>query len=67
MIWILITIYVMILGLELPALLKKKSRREFWAFAVYFLMGLYMSLAFYYSWPLIEPFQALVDYVGSDY
>lgn len=66
MIWILILIYVMILGLELPALLKRKARRELWTFAAYFLIGLYMSLAFYYNWPLIEPFEALVNYVGGD-
>ncbi|MEQ8176526.1 MAG: hypothetical protein ABRQ26_15855 [Syntrophomonadaceae bacterium] len=66
MIWILIAIYVVILGLELPALLKRKTRLELWTFTAYFIIGLYMSLAFYYNWPLIEPFQALVNYVGSD-
>lgn len=66
MIWILVAIYVVILGLELPSLLKRKTRRELWAFTAYFIIGLYMSLAFYYNWPLIEPFQALVNYVGSD-
>jgi len=62
----LIAVYVTILGLELPSLLKRKTRLELWTFTAYFLIGLYMSLAFYYNWPLIGPFQALVNYVGSD-
>lgn len=66
MIWILVVIYVMILVLELPALMKKKSRLELWTFSGYFLVGVYMSLAFYFSWPLLEPFQALVTLIGSD-
>lgn len=66
MIWILVAIYVLILVLELPALLKKKNRLDLWTFFGYFAAGVYMSLAFYYNWPLIEPFHALVTAVGSD-
>lgn len=66
MIWILIAIYILILALELPGLVKTPRRLELWVFSGYFLIGLYMSLAFYYNWPLAEPFEALVNFIGSD-
>ena len=66
MIWILIALYLLILGLELPALLKNKRKIDIWVFTGYYAIGVYMSLAFYYNWPLIEPFRALVYLMGSD-
>ncbi len=64
MIWILVAIYILILAIELPSLIKKRLYRELGTFSVYFVIGLYMSLAFYYGWPLAGPFEALASALG---
>lgn len=59
MVWILIGIYSCIMIIELPPLLNKKWYKELGVFVIVFAIGIYMSLAFYYQWPLLEPFQAI--------
>ena len=66
MIWLLVLIYIAILTAELPPLLKERSYRDIWALACFFIIALYMSLALYYSWPLAEPFEALVTAIGRE-
>ncbi|MDD2619908.1 MAG: hypothetical protein PHC92_04465 [Syntrophomonadaceae bacterium] len=61
MIWILVLIYVLIIATEVPSLVKSRMYPELAAFVVVFMIGLYISLAFFYEWPLREPFQALMN------
>lgn len=63
MIWILI-IYLLIIIVEVPGLLKKRLYIEFTAFMFVFLIGLYMGLAYFFQWPLRTPFEALTTYIG---
>ena len=63
MIWILAAIYILIILIEVPGLLKKQLYSELKAFMVLFILGLYMGLAFFYHWPLTEPFEALTVYM----
>lgn len=65
MIWILVAIYVVILALEVPPLLKQKMYPELGAFLAFFIIGMYVSLAYYYEWPLAGPFNALMNYMES--
>lgn len=64
MIWISI-IYLLIIIVEVPGLLRKRQYKELTAFMVVFLIGLYMGLAFFLQWPLIAPFEALTTYIGE--
>ncbi len=63
MIWILIAIYLLIILIEVPGLLKKRLYAELKVFIAVFIIGLYMGLAFFYQWPLAGPFEALTTYV----
>lgn len=63
MIWILLIIYLLIILIEVPALLKKQLYAELKAFMIVFIVGLYMGLALFYQWPLTEPFAALTAYM----
>lgn len=63
MIWILVVIYILIIAVEVPSLFKRRMYPELGAFAMVFVIGLYMSLAFYYEWPLTGLFQALINYM----
>jgi len=65
MIWLYIAIYVTIILLEVPALLKGQRYRDLGAFLAVFIIGLYMSLAFYYHWPLQAPFELLMKTMGE--
>lgn len=65
MLWLLLLINLTILMLELPALLKNQRRTELAVFTVLFVIGLYFSLAFYFNWPLKEPFNAITAYMES--
>lgn len=60
MIWILVVIYVLIIVLEVPPLMKNRMYHELGAFVIVFAIGLYMSLAFYYEWPLSGFFEAII-------
>lgn len=64
MIWILMVIYLLIIILEVPGLLRKHQYRELTAFMVVFVIALYMGLAFLWQWPLRAPFEALSTYLG---
>ncbi len=63
MFWILIVIYLLILLIEVPGLLKKQLYKELMIFMGFFIIGLYMGVAFFYHWPLLAPFEALTTYV----
>lgn len=65
MIWILMAIYLLIIIIEVPTLLRKQLYKELTAFMVLFLIGFYMGLAFFLQWPLSAPFEALSAYMGG--
>lgn len=65
MIWILIVIYILILIIEVPGLLRNPQHKELTVFMVLFIIGLYMGVAFFYQWPLVAPFEALMTYTGG--
>lgn len=52
MVFLLLGIYVIILFLEVPGLLKKQMYKELVVFAVFFILGVYATLANFYNWPL---------------
>jgi uncharacterized membrane protein len=64
MIWILMAIYILIIIIEVPGLLKKQQYKELTAFMVLFVIALYMGLAFFFQWPLSAPFETLSTYMG---
>lgn len=65
MIWLLIFLYILIIGLEVPTLLRNKMYRELVVFTVVFALGIYLSLAQYYDWYLPNPFQSWISRVAS--
>ncbi len=60
MLLLLIAIYIIILAMELPALLKNGWRREVLVFSLVFVVGVYLSLAQYFHWPLVNPLQSII-------
>lgn len=63
MLWLLLLINLLALVIEVPSLIRSRLYRELGVFTVFFAIGLYFSLGFYYHWPLQGPFSALVTYV----
>jgi len=64
MLWLLLSINLAVLIMEVPTLVKDRMYKELGVFAVIFVIGLYVSLAFNYNWPLKEPFNALMAYLA---
>ncbi|HZK43882.1 MAG TPA: hypothetical protein VFC73_06295 [Syntrophomonadaceae bacterium] len=56
---ILVVVLLLILLIELPRLIKENFYREIGVFGVVFIVGSYMALAFFYNWPLFDPFEPL--------
>ncbi len=65
MIGLLIAIYLLIILIEVPGLLKKKLYAELKVFMALFFIGLYMGLAYFYQWPLAGPFETLTTFVSK--
>lgn len=63
MLWLLLTINLLALLIEAPALIKNRWYRELGVYMAFFTIGLYFSLAFYYHWPLQGFFNTLVTHV----
>jgi hypothetical protein len=47
--------FILVGSIELPGLIKNRLYRELSVFTVLFLLGVYMTLAQLYGWPLIDP------------
>ena len=60
MIWLLVAIYILILGSELPALIKNRWYREITIFTLIFLVSVYMGMVQFYHWPFYNPLDALL-------
>lgn len=65
MIGILIAIYGLIIFLEVPALVANHWYKDLSIFIVLFIIGVYMSLAQFYSWPLGNPFQFWIEIMAA--
>ena len=60
MLALLITIWLIIIMIELPSLIKKSLYHEILLFTILFAAGVYMSLAQFYDWPLYNPLEPLI-------
>ncbi len=60
MLLVLIAVYIAIIILEVPTLIKNGWQREMVAFSLVFVLGVYLSLAQYYQWPLGNPLQNII-------
>ena len=65
MIWLLLLINLLILVIEVPSLIRSRLYSELGVFTIFFVIGLYFSLGFYYHWPLQGPFDTLLTYAGQ--
>ncbi|NLW90275.1 MAG: hypothetical protein GXY34_01550 [Syntrophomonadaceae bacterium] len=66
MLGLILGINLLVLLMEAPALIKKRQYKDLSVFFALFAIGLYASLAFYYGWPLQEPFNALISHVAPN-
>lgn len=55
----LLIIYLLILIIELPSLIRNRWYKEMAVFTVLFLLGLYMGMVQFYHWPFYNPW----DYI----
>lgn len=65
MIWLFIGLYIIILLLELPALIKKRWYKEIVVLGVLFFISIYMGMVQLYQWPIYNPFKAILPYIAS--
>ncbi len=60
MIWLLVAIYILILGFELPTLIKNRWHKELVVFSVLFIISVYMGMVQFYHWPFYNPLDSLL-------
>lgn len=60
MLLLLFAIYLVIIALEVPVLLREHRRRELLVFTLLFLPGVYLSLAQYFGWYLPNPLAGVI-------
>lgn len=65
MITVLIGIFLLIIWLELPMLIKNRLYKEIGVFFVFFILGVVMALVNFYNVPLSNPFEALTYLLES--
>lgn len=51
MLIIVVILYLLVILLELPGLIKKGWYKEIAAFSIVFLIGVYLGMAQFYHWP----------------
>ncbi|MDD3271943.1 MAG: hypothetical protein WC109_04830 [Syntrophomonadaceae bacterium] len=56
MLAILILIFIVIVALEVPALVRQRYYRGLLVFAGFYIVGVYLGLAQYYGWVIYNPF-----------
>jgi hypothetical protein len=56
MLWVLLALYSAIVYVEVPSLVKNRMYKELGVFGLVFIIGVYMTLAQLYEWPLPNPF-----------
>lgn len=57
---LMIMLYIAILWIELPQLLRNRWYKDMVVFGLLFAIGVFLSLAQYYQWPVYNPFLAAV-------
>ncbi|MGI5881181.1 MAG: hypothetical protein ACOX6L_11500 [Syntrophomonadaceae bacterium] len=60
---IIIAIYILIIIIEVPDLIKRQLYKELAVFTFLFVIGLYAGLAYYYNWPLTSIFDNINMYL----
>lgn len=61
MFFILLLIFILILAIELPELIRQKLYKEIIVFSAFYLIGVYLSIAFFYDLALYNPFEAFAN------
>lgn len=64
---LLIIVVVIIILLEVPGLIKEKLYKEIVGFSVVLLMGIYMTVAYFYRLPFYNPFESLAVLLSKYY
>ncbi|MGE5421901.1 MAG: hypothetical protein ACM3QW_01435 [Ignavibacteriales bacterium] len=65
MLFLLIAIFIAILLIDVPPLIKQKMYKELAAFSVLFVIGVVYSLGQFYGWALPNPAKGLMMLFGS--
>lgn len=60
MLFLLILIFIIIILIDVPRLIKHQMYRELVAFSVLFVIGAVYSLGTFYHWPLPNPVAGLI-------
>jgi len=58
-------VFALILGMELPGLLKIRLYKEARVFVILFLLGVYLVLAQLYQWPMPNPLSDLYSILDA--
>lgn len=66
MFFMLLAIYLLIIIIELPPLIKGRMYREIGVFAVFYLLGVYLSLVQFYSLPFFNPFIHFIEHLAGN-
>lgn len=60
MLAILILIFIVIVAMEVPNLVRQHHYRGLLVFAVFYVVGVYLGLAQYYGWIIYNPFAIIL-------
>jgi hypothetical protein len=61
MLAILISIFIVIVALEVPNLVRQRHYRGLLVFAFFYIVGVYLGLAQYYGWIIYNPFTIILS------
>ncbi len=67
LITLLVAVFILILGLELPTLIRQKLYKEIAVFAIVYTVGVIMALINFYNLPVFNPFEALAVFLSNHY
>ncbi len=56
----LLIVYLLVLAIELPSLIRNRWYKEMVVFTVLFLCGFYMGMVQFYHWPFYNPWDYLL-------
>lgn len=66
MFYLLIAVFLLILILELPGLVKRKRVRDLMAFLLVYSICIYLGLAQFFDWPMYIPLKAGADFLSNN-
>lgn len=67
MIWIMVAIYLLILLLELPALIRNRWYKEITVFTVLFCVSVYLGMVQFYHLPIYNVMDTLLPALDNQY